>query len=137
MKPPAEPTDGFVPMPHNRSIPLRILDPETQSPMATATKSKKSVKLQPMGERIVVRREEGQETTAGGIVLPDSAREKPARGTVIAVGPGKMLDDGTRSAIDLKEGDEVLFTSYAGETVELNDEELLLMRSDDVLAVLG
>ena len=105
--------------------------------MATATKSKKSVKLQPMGERIVVRREEGEETTAGGIVLPDSAREKPARGTVIAVGPGKMLDDGSRSAIDLSEGDQILFTSYAGETVELNDEELLLMRSDDVLAVIG
>ena len=105
--------------------------------MATATKSKTSVKLQPMGERIVVRREEGEDMTAGGIVLPDSAREKPARGTVIAVGPGKMLDDGTRSPIDLKEGDEILFTSYAGESVELNDEELLLMRADDVLAVVG
>src|SRR6056297_717339 len=105
--------------------------------MATATKKHSKVRLQPMGERIVVQRQESEETTAGGIVLPDSAREKPARGTVVAVGSGKLLDDGTRAASQLQEGDMVLFSSYAGETVEIDDVEYLLMREDDVLAVLG
>ena len=68
-------------------------------------------------------------------MLPDSAREKPARGTVIAIGSGRLLDDGTRSESQLKEGDLVLFSSYAGETVEIDDVEYLLMREDDVLAV--
>ncbi|MGB7343075.1 MAG: co-chaperone GroES [Pirellulaceae bacterium] len=104
--------------------------------MATATKKKTKVRLQPMGERIVVQREESETTTAGGIVLPDSAKEKPARGTVVAIGSGKILDDGTRSVSQLKEGDNVLFTSYAGETVEIDDVEYLLMREEDVLAVL-
>ncbi len=103
--------------------------------MATATKTKSKIRLQPMGERLVVQREESETTTAGGIVLPDSAREKPARGTVIAVGTGKLLDDGTRSKSQLKEGDRVLFVSYAGENVEIDDVEYLLMREDDILAV--
>lgn len=106
--------------------------------MATATqKPKTTIRLQPIGERIVLQREEGQEVTKGGIVLPDSAKEKPARGTVIALGTGKLLDDGTRSKTQLKEGDRVLFSSYAGETVEIGDVEYLLMREDDVLAVIG
>lgn len=106
--------------------------------MATATKSKSKskIRLQPMGERIVVERVESEETTAGGIVLPDSAREKPARGTVIALGSGKLLDDGTRAPSQLSEGDVVLFSSYAGENVEIDDVEYLLMREDDVLAVI-
>lgn len=103
--------------------------------MATATKSKNSVRLQPLGERIVVQREESEETTAGGIVLPDTAKEKPARGVVVAVGDGKLLDDGSRAPSQLSEGDRVLFSSYAGETVEVDDVEYLLMREDDVLAV--
>ena len=103
--------------------------------MATATKSKTQIRLQPLGERLVIQREEGESTTAGGIVLPDSAKEKPARGTVIAIGTGKLLDDGTRSKSQLKEGDRVLFTSYAGENVEISDVEYLLMREDDILAV--
>lgn len=104
--------------------------------MATATKTKSKIRLQPMGERIVIQRVESEETTAGGIVLPDSAREKPARGTVIAIGSGKLLDDGSRAPSQLKEGDRVLFSSYAGENVEIDDVEYLLMREDDVLAVL-
>ncbi|QDV64274.1 MULTISPECIES: co-chaperone GroES [Crateriforma] len=104
--------------------------------MATATKSKSNVKLQPLGERIVVQREESEDVTAGGIVLPDSAKEKPARGVVIAVGTGKLLDDGSRSESQLKDGDRVLFSSYAGESVEVGDVEYLLMREDDVLAVI-
>ncbi|OUT59638.1 MAG: co-chaperone GroES [Rhodopirellula sp. TMED11] len=105
--------------------------------MATATKKKASVRLQPIGERIVVQRQESESTTAGGIVLPDSAKEKPARGIVVAVGTGKLLDDGSRSESQLTAGDEVLFSSYAGETVEIDNVEYLLMREDDVLAVLG
>ncbi|WP_419195089.1 co-chaperone GroES [Novipirellula herctigrandis] len=94
------------------------------------------MRLQPLGERIVVQREESEQTTAGGIVLPDSAQEKPARGTIVAVGNGKLLDDGTRAASQLKAGEMVLFSSYAGETVEIDDVEYLLMREDDVLAVI-
>ena len=104
--------------------------------MATATKSKTKVRLQPLGERIVVQREESEQTTAGGIVLPDSAKEKPARGTVVAVGDGKLLEDGSRAPSQLSEGDRVLFTSYAGESVEVDDAEYLLMRESDVLAVI-
>lgn len=104
--------------------------------MATATKASAQIRLQPMGERIVVQRDEAEETTSGGIVLPQSAKEKPARGVVVAVGSGKLLDDGSRSAPQLQAGDKVLFTSYAGETVEIDDVEYLLMREDDVLAVI-
>lgn len=104
--------------------------------MATATKNKSKVRLQPMGERIVIQRVESESTTAGGIVLPDSAQEKPARGTVVAIGSGKLLDDGSRANSQLKEGDIVLFSSYAGENVEIDDVEYLLMREDDVLAVI-
>ena len=104
--------------------------------MATATKKKAKVRLQPMGERIVVQREESETTTAGGIVLPDSAKEKPARGTVVAIGSGKLLDDGSRAASQLNAGDHILFSSYAGESVEVDDVEYLLMREDDVLAVI-
>jgi chaperonin GroES len=103
--------------------------------MATATKTKTKIRLQPLGERLVVQREESEQTTAGGIVLPDSAKEKPARGTIIAIGTGKLLDDGTRSKSQLVVGDRVLFTSYAGENVEIDDVEYLLMREDDILAV--
>lgn len=108
--------------------------------MATATKSSSKaptkLRLQPLGERIVVQRQESEQTTAGGIVLPDSAKEKPARGTVLALGNGKLLDDGTRAKSQLKTGDRVLFSSYAGETIEIDDVEYLLMREDDVLAVI-
>jgi len=104
--------------------------------MATATKKQSKIRLQPMGDRIVVKRVESEETTAGGIVLPDSAREKPARGTVVAIGSGRLLDDGSRAASQLNNGDVILFSSYAGEQVEIDDVEYLLMREDDVLAVI-
>ncbi|REJ69600.1 MAG: co-chaperone GroES [Planctomycetota bacterium] len=102
--------------------------------MATATKSK--TKLQPLGDRVVVQREQSEETTAGGIVLPDSAQDKPSRGTVISVGNGKLLDDGSRGQLQVSEGDRVLFSSYAGEAFRVGDDELLLMREDDILAVI-
>ena len=104
--------------------------------MATATKTKSKMKLQPLGDRVVITREESEERTAGGILLPDSAKDKPARGQVVSVGNGKLLDDGTRSAMQVKVGDRVIFSSYAGETFKVDDTELLLMREDDILAVI-
>jgi chaperonin GroES len=108
--------------------------------MATAVKEKKpaktQLKLQPLGDRVVVRRESSEERTAGGIVLPDSAKEKPQRGVIEAVGNGKLLDDGSRGKLQVRIGDRVLFTSWAGETFKIGDEELLLMREEDILAVL-
>jgi chaperonin GroES len=108
--------------------------------MATATKEKKSaktqLKLQPLGDRVVVRREEGESRTAGGIVLPDAAKEKPTRGVIEAVGNGKLLDDGNRGKLQVQVGDRVLFSSWAGETFKVGDDELLLMREEDILAVL-
>ena len=105
--------------------------------MATATKPRKEkITLQPLGDRVVVEREESLDTTAGGIVLPDSAQDKPSRGTIISVGTGRLLDDGTRSEIQVKKGDRVLFTSYAPETITLGDDEYLLMSENDILAVI-
>jgi len=97
---------------------------------------KKGLKLQPLGERVVVEREESEAKTAGGIVLPDTAKDKPARGKIISVGNGRLLDDGSRSAPQVKVGDRVVFSSYAGETFKVEERELLLMREDDILAVL-
>jgi len=94
------------------------------------------VKIQPLGDRVVLHREDAEEVTAGGIVLPDSAQDKPARGKVLSVGDGRLMDDGTRKALQVKKGDRVLFSSYAGEPFKLGDEELLLMREEDILAVI-
>lgn len=105
--------------------------------MTTATKKQtaKKIRLQPLGDRVVVEREGAETKTAGGIVLPDSAKDKPARGTVVSIGDGKLLEDGTRSKMQVKVGDRVIFSSYAGETFKVNDQELLLMREDDILAI--
>ena len=92
--------------------------------------------LQPLGDRIVVQREVSEDTTAGGIFLPTSAQNKPSRGTVVSIGDGKILADGSRSELQLKEGDKVLFTSYGPDEIKFGDDELLLMREDDVLAVI-
>ena len=104
--------------------------------MATATKAKARIKLQPLGDRVVVQREESEEKTAGGILLPDTAKDKPARGSVVSVGNGKLLEDGSRGTLQVKVGDRVIFSSYAGETFKVDDQELLLMREDDILAVI-
>ena len=108
--------------------------------MATATKSKKSgnskITLQPLGERVVVQRDESLGMTAGGIVLPEAAKEKPARGTILAVGDGKLLNDGQRGTFQVKKGDHVLFSSYSGETLNIDDQEYILMREDDILAII-
>lgn len=104
--------------------------------MATATKKKSKTNLQPLGDRVVVVRDESLGTTAGGIVLPESAKDKPARGKIVSVGDGKLLNDGSRSEFQVKKGDRILFSSYAGESLTIDDQEYLIMREDDILAVL-
>ena len=95
------------------------------------------MKIKPLGDRIVIKRFEAQERTAGGIVLPDSAKDKPQKGKVLAVGPGKLVKDGTRKPLQVKVGDTVLFTNWAGdEFKEGQGQNILLMREEDVLAVL-
>ena len=93
--------------------------------------------LKPIGDRIIVRREAASEKTAGGIILPDTAKNKPQQGVVLAVGPGKRKDDGTRAAMQLKAGDKVLFTSWAGDGFQdrKQKDELLVMHEADVLCV--
>ena len=92
--------------------------------------------VRPLGERIIVQRVEAEQKTKGGIVLPDTAKEKPKEGKVVAVGSGKRLDSGEKAPMTLKEGDKVLFTSYAGTEIKIDGEEYLIMKEDDVLAVL-
>ena len=95
------------------------------------------MKFQPLGDRVVVEREEAKGTTAGGIVLPDNAKDKPQKGKVVAVGDGKVTKDGKRKPLQVKIGDHVLFTSYAGEEFKINgDQKVLLMREEDILAVI-
>ncbi len=95
------------------------------------------MKIKPLGDRIVIKRSEAQEKTTGGILLPNSARNKPQKGTVLAGGPGKLVKDGTRRPLQVKVGDTVLFTNWAGdEFKESRGENILLMREEDVLAVL-
>jgi chaperonin GroES len=95
------------------------------------------MKLQPLGDRVVVEREEAKGMTAGGIVLPDTAKDKPQKGKVVAVGDGRVAKDGKRRPLQVKIGDQVLFTSYAGEEFKIEgDQKVLLMREDDILAVI-
>jgi chaperonin GroES len=105
---------------------------------ATATKpAKKKSTLIPLGDRVVVEREQSEQKTSGGILLPDSAKDKPARGVVVSVGEGRLDSKGARHPLQVKPGDRVVFTSYAGEPFKVGDDELLLMREDDILAILG
>jgi len=96
--------------------------------------AKKKCVLQPLDDRVVVQRVEAEEKTAGGIVLPDSAKEKPQKGEVLAVGPGKLLDSGKRAQSGLEPGDLVLFGKYSCNEVEVDGEEMIVIRTDDVLA---
>jgi chaperonin GroES len=93
------------------------------------------MKIRPLNDRILVKRLEGEEKTAGGIIIPDSAKEKPAEGEIVAVGPGKLNDAGERVAIDVAVGDRVLFSKYGGTEVKLDGEDFLIMREDDILGV--
>jgi len=93
------------------------------------------MKIKPLGDKILVKRLEAEEVTAGGIVLPDTAREKPKEGEVISVGRGRVLKDGTWADFTVKAGDKVIFSSYAGTEVKINGEEYLIMSEEDVLAI--
>jgi len=93
------------------------------------------VKIRPIGDKIVVKRLEAEEKTAGGIVLPDSAKEKPKRGVVLAVGDGKLLDSGERSKLQVEKGNQVLFSSYAGTEIKVDGEEYLIIDENDILAI--
>ena len=93
------------------------------------------MKIRPLNDRILVKRLEEEEKTAGGIIIPDSAKEKPAEGEIIAVGPGKLNDHGDRVEMDVKPGDRVLFSKYGGTDVKIEGEDYLIMREDDILGV--
>jgi chaperonin GroES len=95
------------------------------------------MKLRPLHDRIVVKRLDNENKTASGIVIPDNAAEKPDQGEVIAVGNGKILDDGKVRALDVKVGDKILFGKYSGQTVKVDGDELLVLREDDVMAVIA
>jgi chaperonin GroES len=95
------------------------------------------MKLRPLHDRIIVKRVAQETKTAGGIIIPDSAKEKPQEGLVIAAGEGKVLDNGTRNKLDVKKGDKILFGKYAGSEVAIDGEDHLIMREEDVLAIIG
>jgi chaperonin GroES len=93
--------------------------------------------IRPLGDKVIVKRVDAEEKTAGGIVLPDSAKEKPKRGIILAVGNGRLLDDGTRSEMQVSKNDEVVFTSYAGTEIKINGEEYMIMDESDILGIVG
>ena len=95
------------------------------------------MKIRPLHDRILVKRVQEEEKTKGGIIIPDTAKEKPAEGKVIAVGNGKIADDGKRIPIEVKEGDRILFGKYSGTEVKIDGEEFLIMREDDILGIIG
>lgn len=101
----------------------------------TPSSSTTTTKIVPLGDRVVLKRETAQSTTSGGIVLPDSAKDKPQKGVVVSVGEGYISRDGKRHALTLKAGDKVIFSSYAGDEISVGDEDYLLLRESDVLAV--
>ena len=94
------------------------------------------MKMRPLQDRVLVKRVEEEEKTVGGIIIPDTAKEKPQEGTIIAVGKGKVLDNGTKIELDVKVGDKILFSKYAATDIKLEDEEYLIMREDDILGVI-
>ena len=94
------------------------------------------MKVKPLGDRVLVQRVEAEEKTKGGIILPDTAKEKPKEGKVLSVGEGKVNAEGKRTALTVKEGDRVLFTSYAGTDIKLDGQDYIIMREEDILAIL-
>ena len=95
------------------------------------------LKIRPLGDKVIVKRVQAEERTSGGIVLPDTAKEKPKRGVVLAVGNGRLLDDGKRSEMQVRKDDEVLFTSYGGTEIKMEGEEYLILEESDILGVVG
>jgi chaperonin GroES len=94
------------------------------------------MKVKPLQDRVIVKRIEEEETTKGGIIIPDTAKEKPIEGEVVAVGGGKLLDTGTKQSLEVKKGDKVLFGKYAGTEIQVEGEEHLIMREDDIIAII-
>jgi len=94
------------------------------------------MKIRPLHDRVIVQRIEEEEKTKGGIIIPDTAKEKPQEGKVIAVGPGKVLENGTKVILDVKVGDKILFGKYSGTEIKIEGEEYLMMREDDILGVI-
>jgi len=94
------------------------------------------MKIRPLQDRVIVRRVEEEEKTKGGIIIPDSAKEKPQEGKIVAVGPGKVADNGEKIPMEVKEGDRVLFSKYAGTEIKIDGEEHMIMREDDVLGII-
>jgi chaperonin GroES len=94
------------------------------------------MKIRPLHDRVIVQRIEEEEKTKGGIIIPDTAKEKPQEGKVIAVGPGKILENGTKLTLDVKVGDKILFGKYSGSEIKIDGEEFLMMREDDILGVI-
>jgi chaperonin GroES len=94
------------------------------------------MRVKPRHDRVIVKRLEEKDTVKGGIIIPDTAKEKPMEGEVVAVGPGKMQDDGKRSAMDVKTGDRILFGKYAGTEIKIDDQDYTIMREEEILAVL-
>jgi chaperonin GroES len=99
-------------------------------------RSKNKMKIRPLADKVLVQRLEAENKTAGGIVLPDSAKEKPQQGKIVSVGDGKVLDDGTQKKLQVKKGDVVLFSSYAGTDVKIDGKEYLIMTESDIMAVI-
>lgn len=94
------------------------------------------MKIKPLGDHVLVKPMEEEEVKKGGIIIPDTAKEKPSKGEVIAVGPGKVMEDGKRKAMEVKVGDKVLYQKYGGTEIKINDEEHIIMSEDDILAVI-
>lgn len=100
-------------------------------------KTEESIKLQPLGDRVVVQQEEREEKTTGGIFLPDAAKDKPSRGRVVSVGNGRLLDDGSRAPLQVKVGDRIIFSKYSmGDNFKVGEEEYMLLSENDILAVI-
>jgi len=95
-----------------------------------------AIKIKPLGDRVLIKPLEAEETAKGGIIIPDSAKEKPQEGTVAAIGPGKGLDDGSKDELSVKVGDKVIYSKYAGSEIKLDGDDYLLMREDDILGII-
>jgi chaperonin GroES len=113
------------------------IGPSSQEEWTLATATASTTKLRPLGDRVVIEPTPREEMTKSGIVLPDTAKEKPQEGKVLAVGPGRILDDGKRESVDVKVGDKVLYAKYAGTEFKVDDNELLIVSQKDILAIVA
>jgi chaperonin GroES len=135
----AVPTSLRRPAPAH-SKPIQVFEPAARAPARAATSRmarRRSMNVRPLADRVLVRRIEEQETKRGGIIIPDTAKEKPQEGEVIAVGPGRMTEDGKRISLEVKKGDRVLIGKYSGTDVKIDGTEYTIIREDDVLGILA